>query len=232
MYNQLTFNYYYNQVPGEKPWRNNLVYTSLISEDKKVFVQHYINDSEYHQEQHKVNPKLMNLKWARELCYLNHMNLYAPDLIPKILDIDLINKKIYLEIDGVDLWQQSLDRNCTFDEIVPDWQEQMLNMLQTYKQLRFWKFSLHPNSYFVINGKLKSINYFFCYGNDEGSVSIAEHLSHISQDRQVAMKPITDSMGIEWDKPYPLSIIQQLTLESFTNIYPRDFIEKAKHVFL
>ena len=32
----MNYSYYYNQVPGELPWRNNLIYTSLISDDKKT----------------------------------------------------------------------------------------------------------------------------------------------------------------------------------------------------
>ena len=64
----MEFKYYYNQVPGQEPWRNNLIYTSLISEDKKTFVQHYINDSEYHKGQNQVvDSALMNAKWDREM---------------------------------------------------------------------------------------------------------------------------------------------------------------------
>ena len=46
------------------------------------------------------------------------------------------------------------------------------------------------------------------------------------------MRPITDAMGIDWDQPQTLLTMQLLALESFSDVYPRDFIEKAKDVFL
>lgn len=225
----MKYDYYYNQVPGQEPWRNNLIYTSLISQDKKVFVQWYHNDSEYHKGQNQVvDPALMNDKWARELCYLNHMATWHPESIPKILDIDLIEKKIYLEIDGVDFWQRSLDGNCSFDDVLPDWQDQMLEIVAKHHDLRMYKYSMHPSSYFVVDGKLKSINYFFAYGFDEGPISIADHLSHIHTNRQEQMKKYTDSLGISWTEPQPLDLLEQLCWDSFSNMYPADFIEKAK----
>ena len=229
----MKFHYYYNQIPGGELWRNNLIYTSLISEDKKTFVQWYHNDSDYHKGMNEVvDPELMKEKWARELCYLNHMHTWHPESVPEILDIDLREKKIYLKIDGVDLWQRSLDRNhCSFEEIVPDWQEQMLDIFKNYIDLTLWKYSLHPSSYFVVDGKLKSINYFFTYQTGEGPITVRDHLSHISEGRRAEMKPKTDAMGIDWDAPQTLYTMQMLTFESFRNNYPADFIERAKSLY-
>ena len=128
--------YYYNNVPGKGLCRNNLIYTSLISSDKKTFVQWYHNDTDYHEGQNQVvDPELMKEKWSRELCFLTHMSKNYPDLIPKILDIDLREKKIFLEIDGVDFWQRGFDNNCSFDLFVPDWQELMLNFVNAHRSL-------------------------------------------------------------------------------------------------
>jgi hypothetical protein len=230
----MNFNYYYNNVPGiGHKTRNNLIYTSLISDDKKTFVQWYHNDSEYHRGQNEVvDPELMKLKWNREICYLYQMSQYYPDLVPKIIDIDILERKIYLEIDGVDFWQRSLDANCSFDEILPNWQEQMIEIFRAYKELGWYKYSLHPSSYFIVDGKLKSINYFFTYNQDEGLITVRDHLSHISENRRTEMKSKTDVMGIDWDEPQSLLKMQMLAFESFRDMYPNEFIEKAKNVFL
>jgi len=227
------YHYYYNQVPGELPWRNNLIYTSLISDDKKTFVQWYVNDSEYHQGQNQVvDPALMKEKWLREVNFITQMRNRFPDLVPTIINIDLEKKKLYLEIDGVDLWQRSLDRNnCPFEEIVPDWQDQMLAILSAHKSLGIYKYSLHPSSYFVVNGKLKSINYFFTYRFNEPPITINSFLSHISENRRIELRKQSQAMGIDWETPTPLIDIQLLAFESFSNNYPRDFIEKAKTIY-
>ncbi|MEY4334708.1 MAG: hypothetical protein RLZZ196_3458, partial [Bacteroidota bacterium] len=67
----MDYEYYYNNVPGVGLTRNNLIYTSLISTDKKVFVQWYHNDSEYHKGQNEiVDPDKMEEKWQREVKFL------------------------------------------------------------------------------------------------------------------------------------------------------------------
>jgi len=225
----MALNYYFNQIPGQEPWRNNLIYTSLISNDKKTFVQWYHNDSEYHAGKNQVvDPAKMEEKWLREVNYITQMRNVYPDLVPTIINIDLASRKLYLEIDGPDFWQQSLDGNCTFDEVLPDWQEQMLNIIKAHRSLGLWKYSMHPSSYFIVGGKLKSINYFFTYRDNENNISIKDVESHIYSTRQDELKKHITSLGIEWDKPQPFELLNELCWQSFSNMYPRDFIEKAK----
>lgn len=228
----MKYDYYYNNVPGEKTSRNNLIYTSLISEDKKIFVQWYYNDQVYHAGQNEVvDSKLMESKWIRELNYLTQMRNAHPTLVPTIKNIDLENKKLYLEIDGVDFWNRA---NCTtdnYDSVLPDWQEQMLNIIQVHKSMGFYKFSMHPSSYFIVDGKLKSINYFFTYNKNEGPISIADHASHIYSTRQEIMRKQVEAMGLDWYEPQSLDKLQQLCFESFRTNYPDDFIEKAKAIY-
>lgn len=228
----MKYDYYYNNVPDEKPSRNNLIYTSLISEDKKTFVQWYYNDQVYHQGQNEiVDPALMESKWIRELNYLTQMRNRFPELVPTIKNIDLNSKKIYLEIDGVDFWNCAKCTTANYDSVLPDWQEQMLNIIRTHKSLGFYKFSMHPSSYFIVGGKLKSINYFFTYAKHEGPISIADHASHIYSTRQEIMRKQVESMGMDWNEPQPLDKLQQLCFESFRTNYPDDFIEKAKEIY-
>jgi hypothetical protein len=224
----MKYNYYYNVTPEHGKVRNNLIYTSLISEDNKVFVQWYNNDTEYHKGQNQViDPSLMEDKWERELKFLQLMRGSYNDLVPKVLDIDFNNKKIYLEIDGVDFWQKSLDDNCSFDKVLPDWQEQMIEIIKAHKRLNLFKYSMHPSSYFIVNGKLKSINYFFTYHESEGDLSIADHQSHLSENRKNELKKYVESLGIDWYKPQPKFLLEKLCWESFRTNYPSDFIEKA-----
>lgn len=226
----MKFDYYYNRLPTGEVWRNNLIYTSLISEDQKTFVQWYTHDSEYHQGKNQVvDQNLLNDKWARELCFLNHMRTWHPDLIPEVLDIDLINKKIYLRVDGPDLWQRSLDRNnCAFEDIVPDWQEQMLNIVRAHHDLNMYKYSMHPSSYFIVDGKLKSINYFFAYNKQEGPVTIEAHQSHLSDNRKADLRLKVEALGMSWTQPTALKDLEYLCWESFRTNYPDDFVKKVQ----
>lgn len=228
----MKFDYYYNNVPGEGLCRNNLIYTSLISKDKKTFCQWYHNDTEYHHGKNQVvDAELMDEKWNRELHFLSNMEYHNPGMVPKILEVNVPERKIYLEIDGVDFWQRSLDANCSYHDIVPDWDQQVLDILKAHRERGWYKYSMHPSSYFVVDGRLKSINYFFTYSNNEPDLSIASVQSHISTERQKQLRLYTDTIGVDWDKAYSLNFIQQLTFDCFSNNYPADFINKAKAIY-
>ena len=225
----LNYQYYYNHVPGEGPSRNNLIYTSLMSEDKKTFVQWYYNDGVYHGGQNEVvDPAKMEEKWYREIKYLTLMNDFFPEHIPKLLDINHTEKKIYLEVDGLDFWNRA---NCSADNyssVLPDWQDQMCDIISAHKSLGLHKYSMHPSSYFVVDGKLKSINYFFTYHKDEPVISIKEVESHIHSNRQAEMRKHLETLGISWDKPQSWDTMDLLCWESFRTNYPADFIERVK----
>lgn len=224
----MKYDYYWNNVPDIGKCRNNLIYTSLISEDKKTFVQWFYNDSEYHQGQNEVvDPEKMEAKWFRELNYLTQMRNNFPDLVPKILNIDFENRKIYLEIDGLDFWNRADCDMKNYDVVIPDWQDQMLNIIQAHHSLGLYKYSMHPSSYFVVDGKLKSINYFFTYARTEGPISIADHASHIYTTRQAEMKKYVEGLGINWDEPHPLPLMETLCWNSFRTNYPAEFIDKV-----
>jgi hypothetical protein len=224
----MEYKYYYNNVPGEGLSRNNLIYTSLISADKKVFVQWYHNDTEYHRGKNQVvDPAKMEEKWLREVNYLTQMRNAYPDLVPTIKNIDLEKRKLYLEIDGPDFWERAGCDMSNYDSVLPDWQEQMLNIIRTHKKLGWYKYSMHPSSYFVVGGKLKSINYFFTYHKDEPNFSIASVESHIYSTRQDEMRKHVKQLGIDWSKPQPFDLLNKLCWASFSTNYPPDFIERV-----
>jgi hypothetical protein len=151
-----------------------------------------------------------------------------PDLVPIIKNIDLGNKKLFLEIDGPDFWERAGCNTENYDRVLPDWQDQMLEIIRAHKSLGLYKYSMHPSSYFVVDGKLKSINYFFTYRKDEPQFSIADVESHIYITRQQEMKKHMGGLGIEWDSPQPFEVMEQLCWASFSKNYPADFIEKVK----
>jgi hypothetical protein len=228
----MNYNYYYNTVPNIGKVRNNLVYTSLISDDQKVFVKWFHNDTEYHKGKNEViDPALMESRWNRELKYLQFMRGAKSQHIPKILDIDYNNKKIYLEIDGVDFWQRHYDNNCSYEDVLPDWRKQMIEIIQDQKNLGLFKYSLHPSSYFIIDGKLKSINYFFAYHKDEPLVTLSEFKTHISEDRQAKLEGIMNQINLSWDMKVPFKEMQLLAFESFKSNYPTEFIEDLKKIY-
>jgi len=224
------YTYYYNDVPGIGLCRNNLIYTSLVNKDLTTFVQWYYNDGEYHKGQNQVvDPRLMDEKFCREVKYLSLMSEKFPDLVPKF-ELDTSNKKIYLEIDGKDFWNRAGCLTENYNSVLPDWQEQMLEIIKAHKSLGLHKYSMHPSSYFIVDGKLKSMNYFFTYHKSEPCISIADVESHIYSTRQDEMRKHLESLGIEWNTPQTWEVMDKLCWNSFRTNYPAEFIEKVLNV--
>ena len=220
------YEYYYNNDNT----RNNLVYTSLISKDKQVFCQWYHNDGIYHGGKNEVvDPELMDEKFEREIKFLKIMRDEYPQHVPSYR-LDYEWKKIYLEIDGIDFWNKADCKIENYDKVLPDWQEQMLEILHAHKELGIHKYSMHPSSYFIVDGKLKSMNYFFTYYNSESNVSIQEVESHLSVNRREKMKQHLETLNIQWNTPQTWETMDKLCWNSFRANYPQEFIENALNV--
>jgi len=170
----------------------------------------------------------MDEKWRREMHYLSNMAWHNPDMVPKIVEINVPERKIYLEIDGPDFWEQAGCDQANYDKVLPDWQDQMIEIIKAHKERGWHKYSMHPSSYFVVDGRLKSINYFFTYRDTEPNISIKDVESHIYTTRQDEMRKHLDTLGIKWDEPQPWAVMDQLCWASFSTNYPADFIERVK----
>lgn len=220
------YEYYYNNDNT----RNNLVYTSLISKDKQVFCQWYHNDGIYHGGKNEVvDPELMDEKFEREIKFLKVMRDEYPQHVPSY-SVDYEYRKVYLEVDGIDFWNKADCKIENYSTVLPDWQEQMLEILHAHKELGIHKYSMHPSSYFVVDGKLKSMNYFFTYYNSEPNVSIQEVESHLSINRREKMKQHLETLNIQWNTPQTWETMDKLCWNSFRTNYPQEFIENALNV--
>jgi hypothetical protein len=225
--------YYYNNVPGKGKCRNNLIYTSLISRDKKTFVKWFHNDTEYHKGKNQVvRSDLMKDKFNREVNGLLYIKEKGFDnIIPKF-DIDFKNQKIFFEINGVDLWELAGCKGTDYSHILSDWDTQMLKIFDIYQSIGLYKYSLHPSSYFVINGELKSINYFFSYiKNTDDPITVESVLSHISKERQQKIIPKMQEEGIDLHVPTPHIQLQFLAFESFKSNFRADIMDRAKEIY-
>lgn len=224
------FTYYYNNVPGKGLCRNNLIYTSLVKNN--IFCQWYYNDKKYHGGHNEVvDPRLMDEKFDREIKFLKLMGKEYPQHVP-VFSIDEKARKVYLEIDGPDMWELVGCEGKDYSKVLPDWDKQMLEIIQAHKDLGLTKYSLHPSSYFIVDGKLKSINYFFTYDSSDTKMTIRSVLSHISEDRRKELFPKMSAMGIDIDDPTEHKKLQLLAFDSFRNNYRDDVIDKAKEIYV
>ena len=218
------WSYYKNlegDIAGEHEWvRANLVYTPYVSPDGNVFCMSFNRDPNYHI--HEIENKdwteeLLEDRFRKELEFHQKASRVLPTL--KILDIDYENRRIFLEWFGDDFYMQGL-KSGGYDNVLPNWKDQWVNLIKNMWDLGIYKISLHPNSWVAHNGILYPFNWFFCYNESDPSITVRSLLIQISEGRQEKLN------GVDLDTPYTPRQAQYIAFNSFRNNYPEDLIER------
>jgi len=212
------WNLYYNLEDTEYV-RANLVYTPYVSPDNTTFCMSFNRDRAYHKNENE------NILWSEELLtdrFLKEIEFHkqASATIPtlQIKDIDHKERKIFLEWHGNDFYMQGL-KEGGYNKVLPNWQEQWIALIEKMRAADIFKISLHPNSWVAHQGTLIPFNWFFCYRENDESVTLRSLLIQISSGRQ-------EKLGtIDLDQLQSPRQLQQIAFNSFRHNYPTELID-------
>lgn len=222
------WDYYYN-LEGAEQVRANLVYTPLVSQDRKTFCMSFNRDPSYHKnpdENAQWTEEELNSRFEREVKFRNRASLVMPTLMVK--DIDFDTRKIFLEWHGDDFYMQAL-KGGGYDAVLPNWRKQWVELITRMWSVNLIKISLHPNSWTIREGHLIPFNWFYSYDVYEEPVVIRDMLKQISLGRQEKMIPVLEAAGYNIDTPYPITKLQPIAFNSFRSNYPSELID---HILL
>lgn len=230
MANLDNWNYYYNTSNGEQH-RANLVYTALVSPDKKTFCMKFIRDKNYHyieEENKNWTEELLKERFDREIKFYNlAKNNNIPTL--DIIDINYKEREIYIKWPGNDFYTMSL--TTSYEKILPNWKDQIIERYKEMWSIGVVKLSQHPNSWALFNdGILRPWNWFFTFERSEGLKSLSEFRVQISKDRQEKAMPLLKKYNLTVDKKYNLWFLQDLFFESFRFNYPDDLTDQLLEI--
>ena len=218
------WDYYWNEEPGDR-FRANLVYTAYISGDRKTLCMSFNRDVNYHsnlEENTLWTEELLAERFQRELKFYNKAAGKIP--VAELLDIDENNRKIYIKFPGDDFYMMGY--KSSYDQVLPNWREQITERFKEMWSLGILKFSMHPNSWIVYeDGILRPINWFFTFEEGEPEKSISEYLIQLSDSRQDKLRPLLEKFNIDIEKKYQLWDLQNICFESFRHNYPTELID-------
>ena len=218
------WDYYWNEEPGDR-FRANLVYTAYISGDRKTLCMSFNRDVNYHsnlEENTLWTEELLAERFQRELKFYNKVAGKIP--VAELLDIDENNRKIYIKFPGDDFYMMGY--KSSYDQVLPNWREQITERFKEMWSLGILKFSMHPNSWIVYeDGILRPINWFFTFEEGEPEKSISEYLIQLSDSRQDKLRPLLEKFNIDIEKKYQLWDLQNICFESFRHNYPSELID-------
>lgn len=217
--------YYYN-LEGDEWVRANLVYTPYISPDGKTFCMDFNRSLDYHkysEENILWNDALLTERFNREIEFHSRAATTIPTL--KIIDIDEIDRKIFIEWHGNDFLMQGKLFDG-YNNVLPQWKDQWLERINQMWDLDILKFSLHPNSWVAKEGTLIPFNWFFSFDLKEKPITIRSLLIQISLGRQEKLSKVLETFNMDLDTEYNIKDLQILCFNSFRENYPAELIDQ------
>jgi hypothetical protein len=152
--------YYYKLNPDGKPHSSNMLYTPRVNQERTIMCMHYCTDLIYRSgEDTHVNADLIQWFFDREVKFLNQLSHLKTT--PDVYDIDLKNRKIFIEWNKETLSQILFTPGRDLDNELPNWQEQIRDFLIVTKENKFWKMALYPHCFYISkDNMLKTIDYY------------------------------------------------------------------------
>jgi len=139
----------------------NMLYTPLINPEGNVMCMDWSLDNPYHGNAVGRTTELIDFFFEREVKYINIFKDYP--WAPMILDIDVDNKKIFIEWNKETLNTLLFVHNVTVDSICSDWKDQQYNILKDIRDAGYYKMALYPHCFFLDkNNKLKTFDFYGC----------------------------------------------------------------------
>lgn len=153
------WDYYYKLNLVGEPTDSNMLYSPKMNAEQNVLCMEYCVDPKYRNPDAVMNEDLIQWFFEREVKFLKELSYLKTT--PKVYEVDLKNRKVFIEWNKETLSQIVFDKSRNIDEELPDWKDQIREFLLTTKANNFYKMSLYPHCFYIDKDKvLKTIDYY------------------------------------------------------------------------
>ena len=168
----------------------NLIYAPSVTDN--VLCMDFA-DVNYHKS--LLSTKIRDYFFERELANLKKFkdHMWCPNLL------GIQGKKIFLEFGVETLNNIVLDKTRNIDNECPDWQNQIQSTLDDIKKQQYYKVTLYPHCFFILNGIIKTIDFYGCVAFEDRMMPldiIREMIGKDSVDR-FAEATVSDKIDFE-----------------------------------
>jgi hypothetical protein len=164
--NNDNWNYFYKIVGSSHTIPTNLLYTPLINDEGNVLCMLWDENSPYQKENPRLTKDLINFFFEREV---NHLTLFQQySWAPKIIDIDLLKRQIFIEFNKETLNHSIFTPGRNLNQECPNWRMQLNSILTDIVIAGYYKMALYPHCFFLDNcQQIKTIDFYSCVGIEE-----------------------------------------------------------------
>lgn len=206
-----TWQYYYKMTPEGHLTDSNMLYSPRVNADKNVMCMHYCVDSVYRKNATPMPEDLIQWFFDREVKFLEQLqNLKTT---PKLYEVDLKNRKVFIEWNKETLSQIVFDPSRNLDLEIPDWKNQIREFLLSTKENNFYKMSLYPHCFYLDKaGVLKTVDYYAVVPYSERFIERRIIEGVIGKDGAYRFDESTDDTGvIDFKKFFEITVTKHLT---------------------
>lgn len=216
MINTTNWRYFYKICNGEYE-TTNLLYTPLVNESNDILCMHWDHLSSY-QTNIRLTEELINFFFEREAKYIQEFSNYA--WCPEIIDIDFLNKKIYIEWNKETL-NTLIYTGQNLDELCPDWQDQIFSILKDINDKGFYKLALYPHCFFISkDGKIKTFDFYSCVEKSYPYIERSKLEGMIGSDSTNRFNDSTEGDVVNFKKFFDITMTSHLGKTWPTNPFP------------
>lgn len=140
----------------------NMLYTALVNEEENTFCMLWDETSPYqHGSNDRLTKDLVDFFFEREVKYLSKFQ--NKNWAVKIKEIDLKNRKIFIEWNSNTLHRIINDPLKDLSILCPDWKDQIFNILKDITDEGLYKMALYPHCFFLDNNNtIKTFDFYSC----------------------------------------------------------------------
>jgi hypothetical protein len=191
---------------------SNLLYVPKINPEQNVMCMHYCTDRAYRNDGDIINEELLQWFFEREVKFLNKLSTLKTS--PAVYDVDLANRKVFIEWNKETLSQIVFDKTRNLDEELPDWQIQLKDFLISTKENEFYKMALYPHCFYISKDKvLKTIDYYSVVPYEERFIERKVIEGIIGKDGAYRFDESTDAAGyIDFKKFFEITVTRHLSM--------------------
>lgn len=180
---------------------NNMLYTPYINKDRTIMCQSWDHTNPY-QKPHKrpdFTEKLIDYFFVREV---EHFTRYKnKSWCPEIYDIDFSKKRIYLEFPGETLNDVAYMEGRGLDVEIPNWREQVFDIIKDIYDNGYMKLSLYPHCFYVSKqtNRLKTFDFYPCISRKNPYIPITDFVGMIGNDSTGRFKEAIEGDNINFN---------------------------------
>jgi hypothetical protein len=188
-----------------------MLYSPRVNAEQNVMCMHYAADPVYRKNEAPINDDLLQWFFEREVKFLNELSNLKTT--PTVYDIDLQNRKIFIEWNKETLAQTLFTDGRNIDEELPDWKEQIRDFLIATKEHKFYKMAMYPHCFFKSkDNTLKTIDYYSVVPYSERFIERKIIEGIIGKDGAYRFDESTDNGLIDFKKFFEITVTRHLAM--------------------